>query len=67
MTKFQEIHKAATEKALKALELRRSGMTFKEIGKHIGKDGPVCVERARQLFLKGERIEERRKSLSGQR
>jgi hypothetical protein len=57
--KATEIHKSATERALKALELRRQGLTFKEIGELVGKDGPVTVERARTLVKKGERIERR--------
>lgn len=56
-----EIHKEATARALKALELRRQGLTFKAIGQQVGKDGrPVTVERARCLVKKGERIEQRR-------
>lgn len=55
-----EIHKVATERALKALALRRQGLTFKAIGQQVGKDGPVCVERARALVKKGEIIERRR-------
>lgn len=63
--KFTEIHKIATDRALKALALRRQGLTFKAIGQQVGKNGPVTVERARSLVQKGERIERRRAQRTG--
>lgn len=53
----REIHKQGAERALKALALRRQGLTFREIGEQIG---PVCIERARQIVENGRRIETRR-------
>lgn len=44
------------ERALHALELRRSGMTLQQIGAKLG----VTRERARQLIINGERELERR-------
>jgi hypothetical protein len=45
---------------MRAAEMRRAGLTFREIGQHIGYTGPVTVETARQAVLKGERILQRR-------
>jgi hypothetical protein len=61
----REIHKRATDRALMALELRRQGLTLAAIGAQVGESGPVCRERARQLVMKGERIEQRRAAVNG--
>jgi transcriptional regulator len=53
----REIGKRSIERALKALALRRQGLTFREIGKQIGTHGPVTTETARQAVKKGERVE----------
>lgn len=60
-----EIHKEANDRALRALELRRQGLTYDAIGKLVGKNGPVTRERARCLVMKGERIEQRRAQTVG--
>jgi len=57
--KATEIHKRSVDRCLRALELRRKGLTFREIGEQIGRNGPVTVEVARQAVKKGERIERR--------
>lgn len=51
-----ETHKRSIARALKAAELRRQGLTFREIGLQIGYSGPVTIETARQAVKKGERI-----------
>lgn len=56
----REIKERGDKRALQAAELRRAGLTFKEIGKHIGLHGPVTVETARAAVAKGERILARR-------
>lgn len=56
----RQIHDRSTKRAVQAAELRRSGLTLKEIGRFIGIDGPVTIETARQAVLKGERILKRR-------
>lgn len=55
--KATEIHRRALARAARALELRRQGLTFREIGNQMG---GVTVETARQAVKKGERIERRR-------
>jgi hypothetical protein len=55
--KATEIHRRGIERALKALALRRAGLTFRAIGEQMGS---VTVETARQAVMKGERIERRR-------
>lgn len=56
----REIHKRSMARALRAVELRKQGLTFKEIGRQIGYNGPVTVETARSAVKKGERILARR-------
>lgn len=51
-----EINKRSRARAARALELRRQGLTFREIGQAMG---GVTVETARQAVKKGERIERR--------
>ena len=53
---FRDIHMRSMDRALRAVELRRQGLTFREIGLQIGCSGPVTVETARQAVKKGERI-----------
>jgi hypothetical protein len=55
----REIKKRADERAVRAAELRRAGLTFREIGQILG-PLPVTVETARLAVLKGERILARR-------
>jgi hypothetical protein len=55
--KYTEIHRRSLARAARALELRRQGLTFREIGAAMG---GVTVETARQAVKKGERIERRR-------
>lgn len=52
-----DIHKRSVARALRALELRQSGLTFREIGEAMG---GLSVETARQAVKKGQRIQERR-------
>lgn len=52
----REINQRSRNRALKALSLRRQGLTFKKVGEQIGLDGPVTVETARSAVKKGERI-----------
>lgn len=50
---------------MRAAEMRRAGLTFAEIGKHIGLNGPVTIETARAAVAKGERIFKRRSRDNG--
>lgn len=59
---YREITKRSIDRAVRAAELRRQGLTFREIGKLVGHNGPVTVETARQAVAKGERILARRAS-----
>ena len=60
MPTAREIHLRSQERAVRAAEMRRAGLTFREIGQLVGFSGPVTVETARQAVLKGERILKRR-------
>lgn len=60
--KATEINRRAIERAVRALALRRQGLTFKAVGQHMG---GVTVETARQAVKKGERIERRRAERTG--
>lgn len=51
-----EAYKRSMARALRAVSLRRQGLTFREIGLQIGYSGPVTIETARQAVKKGERI-----------
>lgn len=52
----REINQRSRTRALKALALRRQGLTFDKVGQQIGLDGPVTKEVARSAVKKGERI-----------
>jgi orotate phosphoribosyltransferase-like protein len=47
------------ERYLKALELRRSGLTLREVGQVLG----LSAERARQLICRGKREEAKREQI----
>jgi DNA-binding CsgD family transcriptional regulator len=49
----EAVMQAARERERIAIEMRRSGMTYKKIGERMG----VTAERARYIVDKGERIE----------
>lgn len=52
----REISQRSRKRALKALSLRKQGLTFEQVGQQIGLDGPVTRDVARQAVKKGERI-----------
>jgi hypothetical protein len=63
--KATEIHKRATDRAIKAAELRSNGLTYRQIGEQLERhqgEGPLSVEAARSLAKKGERIIQHRAS-----
>lgn len=53
MSNYQHITKQSRYRALTAAGLRYDGLTFKEIGQHMGS---ITVETARQAARKGQRI-----------
>ena len=61
MTRAQ-IQQRTRKRAVMALNLRRRGLTLAEIGIRVGKRWspftPLSKERARQLVIKGQRIED---------
>jgi hypothetical protein len=56
---YVDITRRSKERAMKALALRRQGMTYREIGQHIGYNGSVCASVAMQAVRKGELLERR--------
>lgn len=59
-TPIEKVVKQSNERQLRALELRRSGLSFQQIGDRLG---GVTRQRAQQLVKTAERIEKRFSSL----
>lgn len=51
--RIQDVMSKGKQRAMVALAMKRSGMTYRQVGEAMG----VCSNRARQLCCKAERLE----------